>query len=459
MKHSYNYKKKIFSIIELKKIYDEMFNSQIDIPQFIGNEKLFSGIKHSIYPPHDNKKIIGYWHEGSEKDIINAINYSLSVQKDWLNLSFKERISIFLKVVDLISGPYRDKLNAATMIGQSKNIFQSERDSSCKLRDDLKNHIDFAKKIYKKKNLIPLNYKGFVVAITQFNFSFVEIPYWIVIMGNVVLWKPSEMQLLTANVLMEIFQIAGIPDGIINLLLINIKKITNVGLTHTNFGGVTFKGPIKDYKIILKKIKKYIFKYKTYPMFLGKTIGKNFLLVHSSYNSKKVSTAILAGAFEYQGQKSSSISIAYIPKKLWKNKLKKILIEKILSLKIGSPRNFSNFITSVIDKISFLKIKLYIEKSSSDKKSNIIIGGKCDSSKGFFITPTVIETNNPYYFFEEIYSPVITIFLYEESNWKNILFLIKNSNKFITGSIFCIDKSIISSVKKKLYNLNINFHY
>ncbi|NHU72591.1 aldehyde dehydrogenase family protein, partial [Candidatus Sulcia muelleri] len=351
----------------------------------------------------------------------------------------------------------RDKLNAATMIGQSKNIFQSERDSSCKLRDDLKNHIDFAKKIYKKQNLIPLNYKGFVVAITQFNFSFVEIPYWIVILGNVVLWKPSEMQLLTANVLMEIFKIAGIPDGIINLLLINIKKITNVGLTHPNFGGVTFKGPIKYYKIILNKIKKYIFKYKTYPMFFGKTIGKNFLLVHSSYNSKKVSTAILAGAFEYQGQKSSSISIAYIPKKLWKNKLKKILIEKILSLKIGSPRNFSNFITSVIDKISFLKIKLYIEKSSSDK--NIIIGGKCDSSKGFFITPTVIETNNPYYFFEEISSPVITIFLYEESNWKNILFLIKNSNKFITGSIFCIDKSIISSVKKKLYNLNLNFHY
>ncbi|XMD33422.1 MAG: aldehyde dehydrogenase family protein [Candidatus Karelsulcia muelleri] len=453
MKHSY--KKNIFSIIELKTIYDEMFNSQIEIPQFIGNEKLFSGIKHSLSPPHDNKKIIGYWHEGSEKDIINAINYSLSVQKYWLNLSFKERISIFLKVVDLIYGPYREKLNAATMIGQSKNIFQSERDSSCKLIDDLKNHIDFAKKIYKKKNLI--NYKGFVVAITQFNFSFVEIPYWIVIMGNVVLWKPSEMQLLTANVLMEIFQIAGIPDGIINLLLINIKQITNVVFTHPNFGGVTFKGPIKDYQILLNQIKKY--KYKTYPMFFGKTIGKNFILVHSSYNSKKVSTAILAGAFEYQGQKSSSISIAYIPKQLWKKKLKKILIEKILSLKIGSPRNGSNFITSVIDKISFLKIKLYIEKYSYDKKSNILIGGKCDSSKGFFITPTVIETNNPYYFFEEIYSPVITIFLYEEYNWNNILFFIKNSNKFITGSIFCIDQSIISSVKKKLYNLNINFHY
>uniref|UniRef100_UPI0032B24A61 aldehyde dehydrogenase family protein n=1 Tax=Candidatus Karelsulcia muelleri TaxID=336810 RepID=UPI0032B24A61 len=468
--HDYN--NDIISRLKLKRLYDEMFNSKIDIPQYIGNEKIFSGIKHPISPPHDHKKIIGYWHEGSEKDINNAINSSLSVQKNWSNLSWADRASIFLKAADLISGPYRMKINAATMIGQSKNIFQSEIDAACELIDLLKFNIEYAYIIYNKQyfysrgvfnSLYYRPLKGFVVAITPFNFTSISgyLPACMALMGNVVLWKPSNKQLYSANVLMEIFKKSGLPDGVINMLLTNGKTTSNVILKNKNFAGINFTGSTEVFKNIFKKISKNIDLYRYSPRIGGETGVKNFIWVHPNSNSKEVSIALSYGAFEYQGQKFSSVSRAYIPKSLWKENIKKLLINNINSMKLGSPRTFSNLITSVIDKISFNKIKGYIYRAKNDNNCNIIIGGKCDSSKGYFITPTVIETNNPYYesMIDEIFGPVLTVYIYEDSNWEKTIYLVNKTKFFFTGYIFCNDRYIISSITNKFNAENIYINY
>ncbi|RIU85696.1 aldehyde dehydrogenase family protein [Candidatus Karelsulcia muelleri] len=413
----------ILSRLEIKKNYDEMFNSKIEIPQSIGNEKIFSGIKHPIYTPHENKKIIGYWHEGSEKDIHNAINSSLSVHKYWSNISWADRAYIFLKAADLISGPYRSIINAATMICQSQNLFKS--DTACELISFLRFNVFYANKIFNEQPRL-----GFFVAITPFNFTYISLP---ALMGNVVLWIPSEKQLYYANVLMEIFKKSGLPDGVINCLLTNCKTTSNVILKHPNFSGVTGS----------------VFKY----------FYKNFIWVHPNSNPKEVSKALLYGAFESQ----INVSRAYIPKFLWKKSIKKKLIENINSMKLGSPRNFSNLITSLIDKISFLKIKGYIDRAQNDNNCHIIIGGKCDSSKGYFITPTVIETINPYYesMIDEIFGPVLTVYLYEDCNWEKTISLVKNLKYCFTGYIFCDDRDIISYITKKFkyYAGNIFINY
>ncbi|MFU7501748.1 MAG: aldehyde dehydrogenase family protein [Candidatus Karelsulcia muelleri] len=393
----------ILSRLEIKKNYDEMFNSKIEIPQYLGNEKIFSGIKHPIYT--QKKKIIGYWHEGSEKDIHNAINSSLSVHKYWSNISWADRAYIFLKAADLISGPYKSIINAATMICQSKS------DTACELISFLRFNVFYANKIFNEQSRL-----GFVVALTPFNFTYISLP---AIMGKVVLWIPSEKQLYYTNVLMEIFKKSGLPDGVINCL--NCKTTSNV--IHPNFSGVTGS------------------KYK------------NFILVHPNSNPKEVSKALLYGAFESQ----INVSRAYIPKDLWKKSIKKKLIENINSMKLGSPRNFSNLIT--IDKISFLKIKGSIDRAQNENNCNIIIGGKCDSSKGYFITPTVIETINPYYESMIDEGPVLTVYLYED--WKKTISLVKNLKYCFTGYIFCDDRNIISYLTKKFkdYAGNIFINY
>lgn len=457
--------------IELKKIYNKMYNKIIEIPQYIGSEKIFSIKRKSISPPHKYKKIIAYWHKGNKKDVIKAIDTALSLRKKWSNLSWYNRASIFLKAADLLSGPYRLKINAATMIGQSKNIFQAEIDSACELVDFLRFNVKYLENIYKNQPFSPkgvwnrLEYRpleGFVFAITPFNFTAIagNLPSCMALMGNVVIWKPSNKQIYSANILMKIFKKAGLPDGVINMVLTNGKMTSNIILKHPEFSGIHFTGSTKVFKKIWKKIGNNIFKYKNYPRIVGETGGKNFIWIHNSACIKEVYTAILRGAFEYQGQKCSAVSRVYVPESLWEN-IKNNLIINIKNMKIGSPKNNKNFITSVIDKKSFYKIKKYIERVKKSYEAKIIIGGVCNKFKGYFIQPTIIQTTNPYYesMIDEIFGPILTIYVYKDIEWKKSLKLVNNTSIYaLTGSIFSRDRFIIEKATKYLINCAGNFY-
>jgi 1-pyrroline-5-carboxylate dehydrogenase len=466
-----DYKKNSKERLEVEKTYDNLYNQNIKIPLYIGNEEIYTKSRKEIFPPHDNKKSVGSFSVCEEKHVHEAINNSLSVKNNWTNTPWQNRASIFLKAAELIAGPYRSKINAATMIGQSKTIFQAEIDAACELVDFLKLNIVYMNEIYNEQPINvgdvsnKLEYRpleGFVYAITPFNFTAIggNLCASAALMGNVVLWKPSDYQMYSAKIIMDVFKEAGLPAGVINLISGDPIMITDIALNDPNLSGIHFTGSTEVFKNLWTKVGANINKYRDYPRIVGETGGKDFIFSHPSAKSKVVSTAIVRGGFEFQGQKCSAASRIYLPSSK-SDEIIGILKTQIDSITMGSPRDFKHFMTAVIHENSFDKIVSYIEKAKSSEEAKIIIGGEYDKSKGFFISPTVILTQNPNFITmeEEIFGPVVTIYVYDDNNWKETLEIVdKTSIYALTGAFISEDKDSIDYALKKLRYSAGNFY-
>ena len=451
--------------------YKKMWDETIDVPNYIGSEEIRTGITRNMSAPHDHQHIVGTYHLAEKKHIEKAITSSLDARKKWANMAWEQRAAIFLKAAELIAGPYRAKINAATMIAQSKTIYQAEIDASCELIDFLRYNVEFMTQIYNDQpksisdvwNRVeyrPL--EGFVYAITPFNFTAIaaNLPASAALMGNVVVWKPSDSQVFSAKIIIDIFKEAGVPDGVINVVFGDPVMITDTILAHPDFAGVHYTGSTFVFKEIWKKIGTNIHTYKTYPRIVGETGGKDFVLAHPSANVKQVVTGITRGAFEFQGQKCSAASRAYIPQSLWPA-VKDQLISDIKSMKMGSPEDFGNFITAVIHEGSFDKLAKAIDQAKADKDAEIIVGGNYDKSKGYFIEPTVIVTTNPKYatMETELFGPVMTLYVYEDAKWAETLTLVDETSEYaLTGAIFSQDRYAIEEATLALQNSAGNFY-
>ncbi len=451
--------------------YKQMWNSQIEVPLYIGKEEIKTGNTRNISAPHDHQHIVGKYHLAEKNHVEKAIANCLESKTKWANMAWEQRAAIFLKAAELIAGPYRFKINAATMIGQSKNIFQAEIDAACELIDFLRFNVEFMAQIYSDQpnsnsyvwnrlEYRPL--EGFVYAISPFNFTAIaaNLPASAAMMGNVVVWKPSDSQVFSAKIIIDVFKEAGLPDGVINVVFGDALMITDTVLASRDFAGVHFTGSTHVFKDIWAKIGNNIHHYKTYPRIVGETGGKDFILAHSTANIKQVSTGIVRGAFEFQGQKCSAASRAYIPKSIWLE-LKQQLITDVKSMKMGSPEDFGNFITAVIHEGSFDKLAKYIDQAKNDADAEIIIGGNYDKSVGYFIEPTVIVTTNPQYttMETELFGPILTIFVYEDTEWEATLKLVDATSEYaLTGAIFSQDRYAIEEATVALQNAAGNFY-
>ena len=456
---------------EVQDEYDKMYNENIDIPLYIGSDEILTEKRIEIKPPHDNKKTVGTFSYCDKKHVQLAIENSLKVKDEWTNTPWQDRASIFLKAAELIAGPYRSKINAATMIGQSKTIFQAEIDAACELIDFLKLNIVYMNEIYQEQ---PINVgdvsnrleyrplEGFIYAITPFNFTAIggNLCASPALMGNVVLWKPSDHQIYSAKIIMDVFKEAGLPDGVINLVTGDPVMITEIALNNPNLSGVHFTGSTEVFKNLWSKVGSNINLYRDYPRIVGETGGKDFIFSHPSADSKVVSTAIVRGGFEFQGQKCSAASRIYLPSSK-SDKIFEYLNDQISSITMGSPRDFQHFMTAVIHEKSFDKIVDYIEKAKESSEAEIIIGGDYDKSEGYFISPTVIATTNPNFLTmkEEIFGPVVTIYVYDDENWKNTLEIVDNTSIYaLTGAFISQDKDSISYALKTLRYSAGNFY-
>jgi len=451
--------------------YKTMWNTTIDVPLYIGSEEIRTGNTRNMTAPHDHKHIVGTYHLAEKPHVEKAIANCLEAKTKWANMAWEQRAAIFLKAAELIAGPYRAKINAATMIAQSKNIFQAEIDASCELIDFLRYNVEFMTQIYSDQPKSTsdvwnrLEYRpleGFVYAITPFNFTAIaaNLPASAAMMGNVVVWKPSDSQVFSAKIIIDVFKEAGVPAGVINVVFGDPIMITDTVLASPDFAGIHYTGSTFVFKEIWKKIGSNIHNYKTYPRIVGETGGKDFVVAHPSANVKQVSTGIVRGAFEFQGQKCSAASRAYIPQRMWPE-LKKQLITDVQSMKMGSPEDFSNFITAVIHEGSFDKLASYIDQAKKDSDAEIIVGGNYDKSVGYFIEPTIILTTNPHYttMETELFGPVITIFVYEDTKWQETLKLVDTTSEYaLTGAIFSQDRYAIEEATIALQNAAGNFY-
>ncbi|HSD07302.1 L-glutamate gamma-semialdehyde dehydrogenase [Flavobacterium sp.] len=451
--------------------YKTMWNSKIDVPLYIGNEEIRTGNTRNMTAPHDHKHVVGTYHLAEKAHIEKAIANALEARTAWANMAWEQRAAIFLKAAELIAGPYRAKINAATMIAQSKNIHQAEIDASCELIDFLRYNVEFMTQIYNDQPKSDsgvwnrLEYRpleGFVYAITPFNFTAIaaNLPASAAMMGNVVIWKPSDSQVFSAKIIIDVFKEAGVPDGVINVVFGDALMITDTVLASRDFAGVHFTGSTHVFKDIWAKIGANIHNYKTYPRIVGETGGKDFIIAHPSANPKQVTTGITRGAFEFQGQKCSAASRAYIPQSLWPA-VKEQLIADVKSMKMGSPEDFGNFITAVIHEGSFDKLASYIGQAKKDADAEIIIGGNYDKSVGYFIEPTVIVTTNPKYatMETELFGPVITIYVYEDAKWAETLKLVDTTSEYaLTGAVFSQDRYAIEEATIALQNAAGNFY-
>ncbi|MCF7560578.1 L-glutamate gamma-semialdehyde dehydrogenase [Sabulilitoribacter multivorans] len=451
--------------------YKAMFNSTIDVPLYINGKDVTTGNTRTMSPPHDHKHVVGTYHLAEKKHVEEAIDTALEARKNWSQMPWEQRAGIFLKAAELIAGPYRAKINAATMIAQSKTIHQAEIDAACELIDFLRFNVQFMTDIYMEQpestsdawNRIeyrPL--EGFTYAVTPFNFTAIagNLPACMALMGNVVVWKPSDSQVYSAKVIMDVFKEAGVPDGVINVVFGDPVMITETVLASPDFSGLHFTGSTHIFKELWKQIGNNIHKYKTYPRIVGETGGKDFIVAHKSANAKQVSTAIVRGAFEFQGQKCSAASRAYIPKSLWAD-VKKYVVEDVKSFKMGSPEDMSNFITAVIHEGSFDKLAKYIDQAKADKDADIIVGGGYDKSKGYFIEPTVIVAKDPKYttMCTELFGPVITIYVYEDDAYTETLKLVDETSEYaLTGAILSADRYAIIQATEALQNAAGNFY-
>ena len=451
--------------------YKQMWNSKIDVPLYIGSEEIRTGNTRNMSAPHDHKHIVGTYHLAEKAHIEKAIANALDSKKAWANMAWEQRAAIFLKAAELIAGPYRARINASTMIAQSKNIFQAEIDASCELIDFLRYNVEFMTQIYNDQPKSDssvwnrLEYRpleGFVYAITPFNFTAIaaNLPASAAMMGNVVVWKPSDSQVFSAKIIIDVFKEAGVPDGVINVVFGDAEMITNTVLASRDFAGVHFTGSTHVFKDIWAKIGTNIHHYKTYPRIVGETGGKDFVVAHPSANVKQVATGIVRGAFEFQGQKCSAASRAYVPQSLWPA-VKQQLITDVKSMKMGSPEDFGNFITAVIHEGSFDKLVGFIEQAKKDTDAEIIVGGKYDKSVGYFIEPTIIVTTNPKYstMETELFGPVMTIYVYEDVAWEGTLQLVDQTSEYaLTGAIFSQDRYAIEQATIALQNAAGNFY-
>ena len=456
---------------EVLATFNKMYNETVDVPLYIGGEEIRTGKTQSINPPFDHKHTVGQYHEANKEHIEKAISTALEAKKKWANMAWEHRASIFLKAAELLAGPYRAKINAATMIAQAKTVHQAEIDAACEFIDFLRYNVQFMSQIYAEQpassegvwnRLEHRPLEGFVYAITPFNFTAIagNLPAAPALMGNVVVWKPSATQIYSANVIVEVFKLAGLPDGVINVVYGDSAMISETLLGSRDFAGIHFTGSTRVFNDIWGKIGQNISNYKTYPRIVGETGGKDFVVAHSSAIPAQVATALSRGAFEYQGQKCSAASRAYVPKSIWPE-VKKLLVADLASMKMGSPGDTNNFVSSVISESSFDKLAGFIDQAKKDADAEIIAGGNYDKSVGYFIEPTVIVTTNPKYstMETELFGPVLTIYVYEDAKWEETLVLVDSTSEYaLTGAVLSQDRYAIEYAMKVLENAAGNFY-
>ncbi|MEZ5106115.1 MAG: L-glutamate gamma-semialdehyde dehydrogenase [Draconibacterium sp.] len=455
----------------LKAKIAELRSDEVDLPMVIGGKDVFTDRKVRIFPPHDIQHTLGYYNQGDASHVEMAIDAALEAKEKWANLSWQHRASIFLKAADLLTGPYRDKINAATMLGQSKNAFQAEIDAACELADFFRFGVQVMTDIYKiqpesAKGIWNYNefrpLEGFIFALTPFNFTSIagNLPAAPALMGNVVVWKPSKTAIYSAGVIMEIFREAGLPDGVINLVYASGPVAAQSVLTHPDFAGIHFTGSTGVFQSIWKTIGDNIYKYKSYPRIVGETGGKDFIFADNTVEKQALVIAMLRGAFEYQGQKCSAASRVYIPESIWEE-VKELFGKELATVKMGPPEDFTNFVNAVIDEASFDKLKGFIDRAKEDEDADVIFGGNCDKSVGYFIEPTVILAKNPKYVTmeEELFGPVLTIYVYEDEKMDETLDILdKTSIYALTGSVMSQDRYNIEKITKRLENCAGNFY-
>jgi 1-pyrroline-5-carboxylate dehydrogenase len=455
----------------LKKAIQDLKSTELDIGAVIDGQEIRSGDKILLRPPHELAHRLGYFHRSDKKQVEQAIAASLKAKAGWENMHWENRAAVFLKAADLLAGKYRAQMNAATMIGQSKNAYQAEIDSACELIDFLRFNVHYLSEIYKQQPISSpgmhnrLEYRsleGFVLAITPFNFTAIggNLPTSAALCGNTVVWKPADTQILSAHVFMKILQEAGLPKGVINLVYALGPELGELCFSHRDFAGIHFTGSTAVFNTIWKTIGENIGRYRSYPRIVGETGGKDFVLVHREAEVDVVVTALMRGAYEFQGQKCSAASRAYLPSNL-AAEIKEKLVAVIESIKVGTVEDFSNFVNAVIDERSFDKIKNYIDRAASDPKARILAGGKADKTKGYFIHPTLIETTDPDYITlkEEIFGPVLTIFVYDENKFEETMDLVDSTSPYaLTGSVISSNRQAIERATERLRHAAGNFY-
>jgi 1-pyrroline-5-carboxylate dehydrogenase len=455
----------------LKKTLAELKKQEIDVPMYIGGEEVRTGKQVSMHPPHEISHTLGHYHAGDESHVKQAIDAALAAKEAWANMAWEDRAGIFLRAAELIATKYRYHMNGTTMLGQSKNAFQAEIDSACELIDFLRFNVHFLSEIYKQQPISgpgmhnrteyrPL--EGFVLAITPFNFTAIggNLPTSAAMCGNVVVWKPAHTQVYSAQMFMRILKEAGLPDGVINLIYVDGPTLGKVCFSHRDFAGVHFTGSTGVFNQMWKTIGENVANYKSYPRIVGETGGKDFVIAHSSADPQVVATALLRGAFEYQGQKCSAASRAYIPSNM-AEEVKRLLVEGVNSFSMGSVEDFGNFVNAVIDEKSFDKIVNYINNAKASGDASILVGGTFDKSKGYFIQPTVIEAKDPKYVSmrEEIFGPVLTIYIYDEALFGETLHLVDETSPYaLTGSVIANDRFAVELATERLRNAAGNFY-
>ncbi len=455
----------------LKQALKQLKSEEWDIPMYIGGEKVFTDNKLPIHPPHERDHLLGYYSKGDSSHVHQAIDAALAAKKDWEELPWQDRAAIFLRAADLLAGPYRARMNAATMLGQSKNAYQAEIDAVCELCDFFRFNVQYMAEMYMQQPESPaqvwnrMEYRpleGFIFAITPFNFTSIAANLCAApaMLGNVVVWKPAETQIYSAQVIMEVFEAAGVPPGVINLVLTDGPVAGDIIFEHPDFAGLHFTGSTSVFQYLWKVIGTNISKYKSYPRIVGETGGKDFVVAHASADAKEVAVALSRGAFEFQGQKCSAASRAYVPKSLWKD-VEKHLRADLDSFKMGTVEDFRNFVNAVIDERAFDKISNYIAEAKKNPDAEVIMGGKYDKSKGYFIEPTVILSKTPdsTTMCEEIFGPVLTIYVYDDGGFENVLSVVDSTSPYaLTGAIFSNDRYATDLAANKLKNAAGNFY-
>ena len=455
----------------LKEVIAELKSTAIDVPMYIGSQEIKTDKKIAICPPHEKKHILGYFNAGDETHVKLAIDAALQAKDKWESMPWESRAAIFLKAADLIATKYRPYLNGTTMLAQSKTVYQAEIDSACELIDFLRFNVHFLSEIYAQQPISSpgmhnrLEYRpleGFILAVTPFNFTAIggNLPASAALCGNTVVWNPANTQVYSAQMFMRVMKEAGLPDGVINLIYVDGPTIGRICFSHKDFGGVHFTGSTGVFNSMWKTIGENIGNYKSYPRIVGETGGKDFVMVHASADPEVVATALLRGAFEFQGQKCSAASRAYLPSNI-AAQIKDKLIAGVNSFKMGSVEDFSNFITAVIDQKSFDNIKSYIDKASASNDASILVGGNCNDTDGYFVAPTVIETTDPKFvtMCEEIFGPVLTIYVYQEDKFEETMELLDQTSPYaLTGSIISNDRASIDLATKVLKNAAGNFY-
>lgn len=457
--------------IKLKHALADLKNKETDVPMFIGGKEVRTENKIAIHPPHETRHTLGYFHEGTEEHVQQAVDAALAAKEIWANMPWEDRANIFLKAADLVAGKYRGYMNGTTMLGQSKNAYQAEIDSVCELADFLRFNVHFLSKIYQQQ---PMNsagvhnrmewrpLEGFVLAVTPFNFTAIggNLACAPAMCGNTVVWKPAYTQIYSAQMFMRILIEAGLPDGVINLIYTDGPVLGKVCFNHADFAGLHFTGSTSAFNMMYQTIGNNAGKYKTYPRIVGETGGKDFVLVHPSADTNVAAVAMARGAFEYQGQKCSAASRAYLPSNI-AEEIKEKLLAHLATMKMGTVEDFTNFINAVIDEKSFDKICRYIDAAKNNSEAKVIAGGNYDKSKGYFIEPTVIETTNPKYvtMCEEIFGPVLTIYVYDENKWEETIEIVNTTSPYaLTGAVLSKDRNAIAFATQKLRSAAGNFY-